>query len=194
MGSALETLCGLAFGARQVHMLGIYMQRSLIILTSTALVLTPIYVFATPILRLLGQEEQIAQLAGKFTLGIIPQMFSLAITFPTQKFLQSQSKVGVMAWIAFLALLFHVFLLWLFIFFFGRGLVEQLLRMISPTGRLPLHSLFMSLFGAGMGGGDFRGWPSRISGPSSDSPSPRPSCSAWNLVHDGSRCPHWSPQ
>lgn len=122
MGSALETLCGQAFGAGQVHMLGIYMQRSLIILTSTAFVLTPVYVFATPILRLLGQEEQIAQLAGKFTLGIIPQMFSLTITFPTQKFLQSQSKVGVMALIAFLALLFHVFLLCLFIFFFGWGL------------------------------------------------------------------------
>lgn len=122
MGSALETLCGQAFGAGQVHMLGIYMQRSLIILTSTAFVLTPVYAFATPILRLLGQDEQIAQLAGKFTLGIIPQMFSLAITFPTQKFLQSQSKVGVMAWIAFSALLFHVFLLFLFIFFFGWGL------------------------------------------------------------------------
>ncbi|CAN1751637.1 Protein DETOXIFICATION 34 [Linum perenne] len=34
MGSALETLCGQAFGAGQVHMLGIYMQRSWIILTA----------------------------------------------------------------------------------------------------------------------------------------------------------------
>ncbi|CAN1264605.1 Protein DETOXIFICATION 34 [Linum perenne] len=34
MGSALETLCGQAFGAGQVHMLGIYLQRSWIILTA----------------------------------------------------------------------------------------------------------------------------------------------------------------
>ncbi|CAN1237263.1 Protein DETOXIFICATION 34 [Linum grandiflorum] len=32
MGSALETLCGQAFGAGQVHLLGVYMQRSWLIL------------------------------------------------------------------------------------------------------------------------------------------------------------------
>ncbi|MFQ6640386.1 hypothetical protein Gotur_014332 [Gossypium turneri] len=32
MASALETLCGQAFGAKQYHMLGLYMQRSWIVL------------------------------------------------------------------------------------------------------------------------------------------------------------------
>ncbi|KAF6162232.1 hypothetical protein GIB67_008361 [Kingdonia uniflora] len=123
MGSALETLCGQAFGAGQVFLLGVYMQRSWIILGVTCVILCPIYIFATPVLRLLGQEEAIAVLAGQFALHIIPQMFSLAITFPSQKFLQAQSKVGVLAWIGFLALLFHIFLLWLFIYVFGWGMV-----------------------------------------------------------------------
>lgn len=122
MGSALETLCGQAFGAGQVHMLGVYLQRSWIILIGTAIVLSPLYVFATPILRLLGQDEQIAQLASEFTLALLPCMFALAFTFPTQKFLQAQSKLGVMAWIGLVALISHVFLLWLFIFFLDWGL------------------------------------------------------------------------
>ncbi|CAN1751650.1 Protein DETOXIFICATION 35 [Linum perenne] len=110
MGSALETLCGQAFGAGQVHMLGIYLQRSWIILTVSCFALLPIYIFATQILTLLGQQQSIANSAGHFTLLIIPQLFSLAINFPTQKFLQAQSKVNALAWIALL-----------FIFKFGWG-------------------------------------------------------------------------
>ncbi|KAF3432950.1 hypothetical protein FNV43_RR24052 [Rhamnella rubrinervis] len=119
MGSALETLCGQAFGAGQVHMLGIYMQRSWIILLISCICLLPIYIFAAPLLKIFGQADEVAEQAGKFTLLIIPQLFSLAINFPTQKFLQAQSKVNVIAWIGFVALFLQAGLLWLFIFEFG---------------------------------------------------------------------------
>nr|POF23233.1 protein detoxification 35 [Quercus suber] len=122
MGSALETLCGQAFGAGQIHLLGVYMQRSWIILWVTCIILLPIYIFAAPVLKLLGQEDDVAEIAGRFTILIIPQLFSLAINFPTSKFLQAQSKVNVMAWIGFVAVLLHVLLLWLFIYVFDWGL------------------------------------------------------------------------
>lgn len=121
MGSALETLCGQAFGAGQIYLLGIYMQRSWIILWVTCIALLPIYVFATPILKFLGQDDDIADLAGKFSILIIPQLFSLAINFPAQKFLQAQSKVTVLAWIGFVALAIHVGLLCLFVYVFDWG-------------------------------------------------------------------------
>uniref|UniRef100_A0A0D6R5V7 Protein DETOXIFICATION n=1 Tax=Araucaria cunninghamii TaxID=56994 RepID=A0A0D6R5V7_ARACU len=123
MGSALETLCGQAFGARQIHMLGVYMQRSWIILNVTALFLSLIYIFAPPILKLFGQSDEIAELAGKFSVWMLPQLFAYAMNFPIQKFLQSQSKVMAMAWISALALVLHVFLSWLFIMKLGWGLV-----------------------------------------------------------------------
>ncbi|CAA3024956.1 DETOXIFICATION 35-like [Olea europaea subsp. europaea] len=121
MGSALETLCGQAFGAGQVHMLGVYMQRSMIILFATCCILLPLYIFATPILKVLGQSDEIANLSGVYTLMIVPQLFSLSVTFPTQKFLQAQSKVSVLAWIAFLAIVLQVFICWLFVYVFGWG-------------------------------------------------------------------------
>ncbi|XP_022958965.1 protein DETOXIFICATION 34 [Cucurbita moschata] len=122
MGSALETLCGQAYGAGQMNMLGVYMQRSWIILLGTCVILLPLYIYATPILELLGQEPKIANMAGKFSIQIIPQMFSLAINFPTQKFLQAQSRVGILAWIGFGALLAHVGFLVLFIKVFDWGI------------------------------------------------------------------------
>ncbi|TKY65420.1 TRANSPARENT TESTA protein 12 [Spatholobus suberectus] len=115
MASALETLCGQAFGAGQVDMLGVYMQRSWIILFGACICILPIYIYAEPILILLGQERQIAELAGVFTLQSIPQMFSLAINFPTQKFLQAQSKVGFLAWLGFGVLLLHILILYILI-------------------------------------------------------------------------------
>ncbi|RVW42006.1 Protein detoxification 35 [Vitis vinifera] len=121
MGSALETLCGQAYGAGQVQLLGVYLQRSWIILLVSCVILLPIYIFATPILKVLGQEDEIADLAGQFTIETIPQLFSLAIIFPTQKFLQAQSKVNVQATICFVALILDIGLLAVFIFVFGWG-------------------------------------------------------------------------
>ncbi|ESW11803.1 hypothetical protein PHAVU_008G060700 [Phaseolus vulgaris] len=114
MASALETLCGQAFGAGQVEMLGVYMQRSWIILLGGCVCLLPIYIFSERILLLLGQEREIAELAGVFTIQSIPQMFSLAVNFPTQKFLQAQTKVGFLAWVGFAALILHVIILVVF--------------------------------------------------------------------------------
>lgn len=122
MGSATETLCGQAFGAGQVGMLGVYMQRSWVILFVTSICLLPIYIFAGPILTLLGQQKDIVDLAGHFSLLVIPQFLSLSLNFPTQKFLQAQSKVNVIAWIGFVALIVHVGMLWLLIYVLDLGL------------------------------------------------------------------------
>ncbi|KAM0942453.1 putative multi antimicrobial extrusion protein [Dioscorea sansibarensis] len=123
MRSALETLCGQAYGAKQLHMLGVYMQRSWVILIITSLFLLPIYLFATPVLHLFGQDNEISALAGKFSLYMIPQLFAYALNFPIQKFLQAQSKVMVMAFVSAFALLFHIFLSWLLLVVFKLGLV-----------------------------------------------------------------------
>ncbi|OMP00374.1 S-locus glycoprotein [Corchorus olitorius] len=121
MASALETLCGQAFGAGQIELLGVYLQRSWIILFGACFALLPLYLYATPLLKLLGQEHDIAILAGEFTMQVIPQMFSLAINFPTQKFLQAQSKVGILAWIGFAALIGHTIIIYLFVNVFKWG-------------------------------------------------------------------------
>ncbi|XP_057836676.2 protein DETOXIFICATION 33 [Cryptomeria japonica] len=123
MGSALETLCGQAVGAGKLQMLGVYLQRSWLILLGTSVLLSFIYIFATPILKLLGQEDDVADLAGEFALWMLPQLFLYSLYFPMQKFLQAQSKLMAMAWIALVTLIIHAFLSWLLIFELGLGLV-----------------------------------------------------------------------
>jgi len=129
MSSALATLCGQAFGAGQIQSTCIYVQRSWIILTATCIILLPIYIYATPILKLLGQDEGIANLAGRYSIQVIPHMFSFAIVFPTLRFLQAQSKVKVIMCIAFVVLLIQNGLLYIFINIFGWGITG--LAMVS---------------------------------------------------------------
>lgn len=122
MGSALETLCGQAFGAKKPEMLGVYLQRSWIILNATAIPLTAIYVFSTPILKLLRQNPKISKAAGTFALWMIPQLFAYVFAIPVQKFLQSQSKIYVMASVTGVALVGHVLFSWLFMLKLQWGL------------------------------------------------------------------------
>lgn len=123
MGSALETLCGQAVGAGQYDMLGIYMQRSCIITLVTSLFLAPLYIFTSPILDFLRQDKRISELAGKYALWIIPQLFAYALNFPVQKFLQAQSKIWVMTIISVFVLGFHVFLNWILVIKLKKGLL-----------------------------------------------------------------------
>ncbi|XP_057973020.1 protein DETOXIFICATION 33 isoform X1 [Malania oleifera] len=123
MGSALETLCGQAYGAGKIRMLGVYMQRSWVILVTTACVMVPIYVFAPPILELIGETTEISEAAGTFALWMLPQLFAYAVNFPIQKFLQAQRKVYVMAIVSAVVLVLHTIFSWLLIFKIGWGLV-----------------------------------------------------------------------
>ncbi|GJN24188.1 hypothetical protein PR202_gb11916 [Eleusine coracana subsp. coracana] len=123
MGSAVETLCGQAFGAHKYEMLGIYMQRSFVLLTAAGVPLAIIYVLSKRILLLLGEPERIASAAWVFVVGLIPQIFAYAANLPIQKFLQAQSIVAPSAYISAATLAVHLVLSYLVVYRFGLGLL-----------------------------------------------------------------------
>ncbi|KAL3649874.1 Protein DETOXIFICATION 31 [Castilleja foliolosa] len=122
MGSALETLCGQAYGAGEIEMLGVYMQRSWVILLSTSFLLMFMYIFAEPLLLLLGQSDDISRFSGRYAMWMIPQLYAYALNYPIAKFLQAQSKMMAMAWISGAALAFHSLFSWLLMMKFRWGI------------------------------------------------------------------------
>ncbi|RRT78644.1 hypothetical protein B296_00003499 [Ensete ventricosum] len=76
MASGLETLCGQAFGARKYDMLGVYMQRSWIVLFMCAVLLPPMYFFATPILTL---TDRVAAGTGGTSRGSVDVVYPAAL-------------------------------------------------------------------------------------------------------------------
>ncbi|KAK7852242.1 protein DETOXIFICATION 21 isoform X1 [Quercus suber] len=113
MASALETLCGQAYGAKQYHMLGVYLQRSWIVLFLSSIFILPIYIFTTPILNILGQDESIAEVGGYIAHWLIGVMLSFIVSFTCQVFLQSQSKNMIIAYLAAFSIAIHLLLSWL---------------------------------------------------------------------------------
>ncbi|GFP82100.1 protein transparent testa 12 [Phtheirospermum japonicum] len=121
MSSATETLCGQAYGAKQYHMMGIFLQRSWLIDLITLTILLPIFIYATPIFKLLGQEEAIAKSTGYISLWFILYNYSTVFTVTIQMYLQAQQKNRVIAWLSVVQFAIHFPLSWLFVYVLDWG-------------------------------------------------------------------------
>jgi len=75
MSSALDTFSGQSYGAKQYHMLGILMDRSMIILSLLCIPLAVIWENTGSILMFLGQDPSISDEAGHYALYFL--VFSL---------------------------------------------------------------------------------------------------------------------
>ncbi|KAF9609081.1 hypothetical protein IFM89_012646 [Coptis chinensis] len=153
MASALETLCGQAYGAKQYHMMGVYLQRSWVVLFLCSVLLLPMYLFASPILKFTGQSNQVAEKSGVVALWLIPVHFAFAFQFPLQRFLQSQIKTLVIAWVSGVVLVVHVILSWFFVYKLKVGLIG-----ISLILDFSWFILVLGLFGYTVCGGCSDSW------------------------------------
>ena len=112
------------------------MQRSCIVVFAVAVLLLPTYIFATPILKLIGQSHDIAELSGAVSIWLIPQQFTFVFVFTFQRYLQSQLKNVITAWISGATLVIHIVLSWLFIIRFSIGVIGAAIA-LDISGWLP---------------------------------------------------------
>ncbi|KAG6557900.1 hypothetical protein Mapa_000077 [Marchantia paleacea] len=121
MAGALETLCGQAYGAKQYHMLEIYVQRAVFVLCCTCVPLTMLFLKMEMILLLVGQTPEISSKAAEYVVWLLPSLYASAFLQPLIKFLQTQSIVRPMAICAATALAMHILLCWFIVFKLGLG-------------------------------------------------------------------------
>ncbi|KAE8666782.1 protein TRANSPARENT TESTA 12-like [Hibiscus syriacus] len=149
MASELETLCGQAYGAKQYHMLGVYLQRrSWIVLFICCILLLPLFIFAAPVLKLMGQPTNVADQTGLVAIWLIPFHLSLPY-FTLQKFIQSQLKTAVIAWVsAKTQLAVHLLISWVFVYKLGVGVVGTAIT-LDFSWWLTVVGLFVYAVGGG---------------------------------------------
>ncbi|KAL6844658.1 hypothetical protein ACP4OV_025317 [Aristida adscensionis] len=123
MASALETLCGQAYGAKQYPMLGVYMQRSWLVLLAFAVLLAPTYIFSGQLLVALGQPAELSHEAALVSMYMLPLHFIYAILLPLNKFLQCQLKNWVTAVTTVAGFPVHAAATWLLVRHLGLGLL-----------------------------------------------------------------------
>ncbi|XP_078152335.1 protein DETOXIFICATION 20-like [Carex rostrata] len=148
MASALETLCGQTYGAKQYHMLGIYLQRSWIILLATSIIVLPLFFFTSPLLCLLGQDPEISHVAVLISIWFIPAVFSNVFNFTFQMYLQSQSKNMVISYFSFLSVTLHIILSWVLVIKLQMGITGAMISMIIAMW-IPVIGQFAYVLGGG---------------------------------------------
>ncbi|KAG8376131.1 hypothetical protein BUALT_Bualt09G0031400 [Buddleja alternifolia] len=116
MASALETLCGQAYGAEQYQKVGIYTYGAIIWLILGSLPVCILWIYTDKLLILIGQDPVISVEAGKFSVWLIPSLFPYAILQALVRYLQTQSLVIPMLWSSLASLCIHLPLCWFFIF------------------------------------------------------------------------------
>ena len=121
MASALETLCGQAYGAKQYHKLGVDTYRAVFTLLAVCIPLSLIWVFMDKILILIGQDPLISHGAGRYMIWLIPGLFANAVIQPLTKFLQTQSLIYPLLLSSIATMAIHIPLCYVMVFKTGFG-------------------------------------------------------------------------
>ncbi|KAK7271209.1 hypothetical protein RJT34_26917 [Clitoria ternatea] len=121
MASALDTFCGQSYGAKQYHMLGIHMQKAMLILMIVSIPLAVIWVNTGSILSFLGQDPEIAAEAGDYATFMLPSLFAYGLLQCLNRFLQTQNIVFPMMLSSGVTTLLHVLVCWILVFKSGLG-------------------------------------------------------------------------
>nr|XP_011468601.1 PREDICTED: protein TRANSPARENT TESTA 12-like [Fragaria vesca subsp. vesca] len=129
MASAVQTVCGQAYGAKHLGAMGIICQRAIILHLGAAILLTPVYWWSGPILVAIGQSVDIAEQGQIFARGLIPQLYAFAINCPQQRFLQAQNIVNPLAYISAVVFALHTLLSWLVVYVVDYGLIGAALTL-----------------------------------------------------------------
>uniref|UniRef100_A0A7N0TYL7 Multidrug and toxic compound extrusion protein n=1 Tax=Kalanchoe fedtschenkoi TaxID=63787 RepID=A0A7N0TYL7_KALFE len=129
MASAVQTVCGQAYGAKRYSSMGVICQRAIVLHTGAAFLLTFVYWFSGDVLRAIGQSDDIAAQGQIFARGLILQLYAFAITCPMQRFLQAQNIVNPLAYMSAAVFLIHTGLTYVVVYVFNYGLIGSALTL-----------------------------------------------------------------
>ncbi|KAH0453976.1 hypothetical protein IEQ34_018300 [Dendrobium chrysotoxum] len=119
--SALDTLCGQSFGAQNYKMVGLYLQRAMVICVLISIPLAFGTAFSGSILILLRQVPEISMAAESYARLMIPSLFAFGLIQCILKFLQAQKIVVPIMLSSGITAIFHFINCWFFTYKTGLG-------------------------------------------------------------------------
>ncbi|KAH9650462.1 protein DETOXIFICATION 12 [Citrus sinensis] len=121
MASALETLCGQAYGAQQYQRIGTQIYTAIFCLFLVCFPLSFLWIYMGRLLVLVGQDPQISHEVGKFIIWLLPALFAYAAMQALIRYFQSQSLIIPMFLSSYAALFLHIPICWGLVFKSGLG-------------------------------------------------------------------------
>ncbi|KAF5739816.1 MATE efflux family protein 5 [Tripterygium wilfordii] len=122
LAMGMEPICGQAYGAKQMKLLGLTLQRTVLLLLSTSIPISFMWLNMNRILLWCGQDQEISNIAHTFILFSIPDLFFLSILHPLRVYLRTQSIILPLTCCSAISVLLHVPLNFLLVVHFKLGI------------------------------------------------------------------------
>ncbi|XP_076897017.1 protein DETOXIFICATION 12-like [Bidens hawaiensis] len=140
MSSALETLCGQAYGAQQYKKFGTLIYTAIFSLLIVCIRIAIFWRYTGSLLVLAGQNPLISHEAGKYITWLIPALFAYAILQPLVAYFQTQSMLLPMLASSTFALCLHIPLCWVLVY---KTTLGNIGAAISMGAAMWLDTLFL---------------------------------------------------
>lgn len=108
LAMGMEPICGQAFGAKRHTLLGLCLQRTVLLLVITSIPISILWLNMKKILILCGQDAAIAVEAQSYLLCSLPDLLAQSLLHPLRIYLRTQSITLPLTFCATLAVILHI--------------------------------------------------------------------------------------
>ncbi|WMV33927.1 hypothetical protein MTR67_027312 [Solanum verrucosum] len=108
LAMGMEPICGQAFGAKKYNLLGLTLQRTILLLILISFPIALLWINMKNILLYCGQDEDIATEAQSYLIYSIPDLFAQSLLHPLRIYLRTQSITLPLTFCAILSISLHV--------------------------------------------------------------------------------------
>ncbi|XP_052211210.1 protein DETOXIFICATION 49-like [Diospyros lotus] len=108
LAMGMEPICGQAFGASRLKLLGLTLQRTIILLLLTSVPIAFLWLNMKKILLFCGQEDEIASRAQDYIFYSLPDLLAQSLLHPLRIYLRTQSITLPLTICAAFAILLHI--------------------------------------------------------------------------------------
>jgi MATE family multidrug resistance protein len=171
LAMGMEPICGQAFGAGNHSLIGVTVQRTVLLLIAAAVPIGGLWMHMRPLLLLCGQDAGIAAVAETYILASLPDLLLQAFLHPVRIYLRMQSVNLPLTVCAMLAIAIHLPINYVLVTVLGLGIKG--VAMASVLANLNLLILLLAYIffkgvhkrtgGFAFSADSFRGWGELIS-------------------------------
>ncbi|KAB2023618.1 hypothetical protein E1A91_D06G032800v1 [Gossypium mustelinum] len=148
LAMGMEPICGQAYGAKQWKLLGLTLQRTVLLLLSASIPISFMWANMKAILLWCGQDQEISLVAHVFIVFSIPDLFFLSLLHPLRVYLRTQSITLPVTYCSAISVLLHVPLNFLLVVYLKLGVAGVAIAMVwTNLNVFLLISLFVYFSG-----------------------------------------------
>ncbi|KAI4337556.1 hypothetical protein L6164_015955 [Bauhinia variegata] len=130
LAMGMEPICGQAYGAKQRKLLGLTLQRTVLLLLSISIPISFMWLNMKRILLWSGQDEEISSMAQTFIIFSIPDLFFLSLLHPLRIYLRTQNVTLPLTYCSAISVLLHVPLNFLLVVQLKMGIAGVAIAMV----------------------------------------------------------------